>query len=204
MNYVDWLETVPVEIREDALWNQEVYRLALFAAGLGWHDTTKLFRDGRTAKLAAQHFDAWLKGHGLTGLAGIDTRRLTQRIRDEGAPNGAIAFPATGAPDTAALHDAARAWPGLEGMDLAKEVSCRQTYSWDETVWTQGSGYGHQQAPRFFVTLRCEARGGEARGGFGRAKSCHFIDAVSVTSASSSMSPGSTVVTASPEEPFSP
>ena len=50
----------------------------------------------------------------------------------------------------------------------------------------------HQQAPRFFVTLGCQARGGEARGGFGRAKSRHFIDAVSVTSASSSMSPGST------------
>src|SRR5713226_2315191 len=63
---------------------------------------------------AIQHFDAWLKGHGLTGLAGIDTRRLTRRIRDKGAPNGAIAFPAKGAPDTAALHDAARAWPGLE------------------------------------------------------------------------------------------
>jgi carbamoyl-phosphate synthase small subunit len=100
---------------------------------------------------AIQHFDAWLKSHGLTGLAGIDTRRLTRRIRDKGAPNGAIAFPAKGAPDTAALHDMARAWPGLEGMDLAKEVSCRQTYSWDETVWVQGQGYGRQTAPRFHV-----------------------------------------------------
>lgn len=58
MNYADWLKTVPDEIREDALWNQEAYRLALFAADLGWHDTTKLFRDGRTLKLAAQLFDA--------------------------------------------------------------------------------------------------------------------------------------------------
>src|SRR6266853_1233430 len=58
MNYVDWLKTVPVEIREDPLWNQEAYRLALFAADLGWYDTTKLFRDGRTVKLAAQLFDA--------------------------------------------------------------------------------------------------------------------------------------------------
>jgi four helix bundle protein len=58
MNYVDWLKTVPVQIREDPLWNQEAYRLALFAADLGWHDTTKLFRDGRTLKLAAQLFDA--------------------------------------------------------------------------------------------------------------------------------------------------
>ena len=55
----------------------------------------------------------------------------------------------------------------------------------------------HQHAPRFFVTLRREARGGEARNGFRRTRSRHFIDAVSVTSASSSMSPGSTVVTVS-------
>ena len=58
MNYSDWVKTVPSEIREDTLWNQEAYRLALFAADLGWHDTTKLFRDGRTLKLAAQLFDA--------------------------------------------------------------------------------------------------------------------------------------------------
>jgi len=58
MKYADWLKTVPVEIREDSVWNQEAYRLALFAADLGWHDTTKLFRDGRTLKLAAQLFDA--------------------------------------------------------------------------------------------------------------------------------------------------
>jgi four helix bundle protein len=58
MNCADWEKTVPVEIRDDALWNQEAYRLALFAADLGWHDATKLFRDGRTLKLAAQLFDA--------------------------------------------------------------------------------------------------------------------------------------------------
>jgi len=58
MNYADWLKTVPVEIREDPLWNQEAYRLALFAADLALHDTTKLFRDGRTVKLAGQLFEA--------------------------------------------------------------------------------------------------------------------------------------------------
>jgi len=100
---------------------------------------------------AIQHLDSWLKANGLTGLAGIDTRRLTRRIRDQGPPSGAIAFPASGAPDIAALHGAARAWPGLEGMDLAKEVSCRQLYEWDETVWAQGKGYGRQTAPRFHV-----------------------------------------------------
>lgn len=58
MNYLDWLKTVPQEIQEDPLWNQEAYRLSLFAADLGWHDTTKLFRDGRTRKLAGQLYDA--------------------------------------------------------------------------------------------------------------------------------------------------
>src|SRR5438094_5493738 len=58
MNYTDWLTAVPVEIRDDPLWNQEAYRLALFAADLAWHDTTKLFRDGRTVELAGQLFSA--------------------------------------------------------------------------------------------------------------------------------------------------
>src|SRR3569833_2781819 len=58
MNFAEWLKTVPNEISEDPLWNVEAYRLALFAADLGWHDTTKLFRDGRTLKLAGQLFDA--------------------------------------------------------------------------------------------------------------------------------------------------
>jgi four helix bundle protein len=58
MNYTDWLKTVPPEIREDPLWDQEAFRLALFAADLGWHDVTKLVRDGRTLKLAAQLFEA--------------------------------------------------------------------------------------------------------------------------------------------------
>ena len=58
MKYADWLRAVPSEIRQDALWNHEVYRLALFAADLGWNDGTKLFRDGRTRKLASQLVEA--------------------------------------------------------------------------------------------------------------------------------------------------
>jgi len=100
---------------------------------------------------ALQHFDAWLKSYGLTGVAGVDTRRLARRIRDGGAPNGAVAYPAAGRPAVADALAKARAWPGLEGMDLAKEVSCRQTYAWDETVWAHGAGYGTQEAPRFHV-----------------------------------------------------
>ncbi len=100
---------------------------------------------------AAQHLDAWLKSQGLIGLAGIDTRMLTGRIRDGGAPKGCIAHNPDGRFDLEALQGEAEAWPGLEGMDLAKEVSCRQIYSWDQTRWTLGEGYGRQAAPRHHV-----------------------------------------------------
>jgi carbamoyl-phosphate synthase small subunit len=100
---------------------------------------------------AEQSLDAWLKGHNIVGLAGVDTRRLTRLIRDNGAPNGVIAYRPDGCLDLAAMRDAARAWPGLEGMDLAKDVTCLQSYDWDETAWRLGSGYGRQEAPRFHV-----------------------------------------------------
>jgi carbamoyl-phosphate synthase small subunit len=100
---------------------------------------------------ANRPFDAWLKSHGLVGLCGVDTRRLTRRIRDGGAPSGVIAHAPDGRFNIEALVAEAKAWPGLEGMDLAKDVSCRQTYSWDETRWQLGRGYGRQTAPRFHV-----------------------------------------------------
>ncbi|HEY8535954.1 MAG TPA: glutamine-hydrolyzing carbamoyl-phosphate synthase small subunit, partial [Vicinamibacterales bacterium] len=119
---------------------------------------------------ATQHLDAWLKSHNLVGLAGVDTRALTRRIRDGGAPNGAIGFAPDGRIDIDALQAAAAAWPGLEGMDLALEVTCRQSYDWDETLWRPGQGYGRQTAPRFKVVaidygakrniLRCLANAG--------------------------------------------
>src|SRR5436305_11366489 len=90
---------------------------------------------------AAQTLDAWLKSHGIVGLSGVDTRRLTRLIRDKGAPNGVIAYPADGRLDIAALREEAAAWPGLEGMDLAKDVTCRQSYEWQGTVWRRATGY---------------------------------------------------------------
>jgi carbamoyl-phosphate synthase small subunit len=100
---------------------------------------------------AAQHFDAWLKSHNLVGISGVDTRRLTRRIRDLGAPSGALCHAPDGAIDLGELAAKAKAWPGLEGMDLAKEVTCRQTDSWEETRWERGRGYGRLTAPRFHV-----------------------------------------------------
>jgi carbamoyl-phosphate synthase small subunit len=100
---------------------------------------------------ATQSLDLWLKHNGLIGLSGADTRRLTRRIRDGGPPTGAIAHNPEGHLDIAALRTQAFDWPGLEGMDLAQEVTCRQTYEWDETVWDRERGYGRQQHPRHHV-----------------------------------------------------
>jgi carbamoyl-phosphate synthase small subunit len=107
---------------------------------------------------------------GIAGLAGVDTRALTVRIRDGGAPNGVLAFPADGRFDLGALRAKAEAWPGLEGMDLAREVSCQQSYEWDETRWAWPTGSGRQAEPRHHVVavdygakrniLRCLASAG--------------------------------------------
>ena len=93
---------------------------------------------------ASRHLDTWLKAQNLIGLSGIDTRRLTRLIRDGGPQTGALHHAAGGAPDTEALLAQAREWPGLLGMDLAKDVSCTQSYDWRESNWTLGQGYGVQ------------------------------------------------------------
>ena len=91
---------------------------------------------------STQHLNAWLKSNNIVGLAGLDTRRLTRLIRDKGAPNGVICHDPSGNFDIAALHEKAKAWPGLNGMDLAKDVTCRQTYTWTQTRWTKEHGHG--------------------------------------------------------------
>jgi carbamoyl-phosphate synthase small subunit len=100
---------------------------------------------------ATQNLRAWLVSHQLPGVAGIDTRRLTRRIRDQGAPNGVIVHAPDGKIDVEACVTKARAWPGLEGMDLAKDVSTRQTYAWNETPWALGQGYGQARDTKFKV-----------------------------------------------------
>ncbi len=93
---------------------------------------------------ATHHLDRWLEQQGLVGLSGIDTRRLTRRLRESGAQSAAIGFNPEGGPDIDHLIRITRDWPGLVGMDLASDVSCRQRYGWDETVWQHPEGYGRQ------------------------------------------------------------
>jgi carbamoyl-phosphate synthase small subunit len=100
---------------------------------------------------ATRSFDDWLKSNGLVGIAGLDTRRLTRKLRECGAATAAIAHAPDGRFDTAALRREAASWPGLDGMDLALEVTGRQTRTWDESLWTIDGGYGRQIAPRHHV-----------------------------------------------------
>ncbi len=90
---------------------------------------------------STQHFDAWMKSNGRIGISGIDPRALTRLIRVAGAPNAVIAYSASGYFDVPAMLARAKAWAGLEGMDLAKDVTTLQTYGWDQGLWKLGAGY---------------------------------------------------------------
>ncbi len=100
---------------------------------------------------AAENLDGWMKRHARIGLAGIDTRALTRRIRAGGAPNGVIAHSASGAFDLDMLLQMAREWPGLEGMDLAKAVTRETHGTWGDDrrggIWRLGFGYEGAQSP---------------------------------------------------------
>lgn len=91
-----------------------------------------------------QHFDAWMKAHNRIGLSGVDTRALTRLIRQRGAPGAVIAHFDADAPFAwDHLLEQLREWPGLEGMDVAQDVTCLQSYKWDAGLWQLGRGYAN-------------------------------------------------------------
>jgi carbamoyl-phosphate synthase small subunit len=100
---------------------------------------------------STRHLDQWLKARGVIGLSGLDTRALTGLIRTNGMPNAVIAHAPDGLFDVAALQRQAREWPGLVGMDLVPMVTSGQRFTWDETPWRWGAGYGRQDKPEFHV-----------------------------------------------------
>jgi carbamoyl-phosphate synthase small subunit len=100
---------------------------------------------------ATRHLDQWLKARGIIGLCGLDTRALTALIREKGMPNAVIAHDPSGKFDMDALKKEAREWPGLVGMDLVPMVTSAQRFSWDETPWQWGKGYGRMDKPEFHV-----------------------------------------------------
>ncbi|MGR3814362.1 MAG: glutamine-hydrolyzing carbamoyl-phosphate synthase small subunit [Cognatishimia activa] len=97
------------------------------------------------------HLSDWLASRGRIAIGGVDTRRLTRAIRQAGAPHVAIAHDPEGKFDTDALVAKAREFVGLEGLDLAKEVTCAQSYKWDEMRWAWPEGYKRQENARHKV-----------------------------------------------------
>ncbi|KPP93236.1 glutamine-hydrolyzing carbamoyl-phosphate synthase small subunit [Erythrobacter sp. HL-111] len=95
-----------------------------------------------------ERFTEWMVAAGKIGLAGVDTRALTRRIRMNGAPDAVIAHAPDGRFDLPALIERAREWPGLEGMDLASRVSREKSEEWKGGHWTLGTGYGEAAADR--------------------------------------------------------
>jgi len=119
---------------------------------------------------ASDQLDRWLKTRGIIAIAGVDTRALTARIREQGMPNGVIAHEPSGRFDIDKLKAEAKAWPGLDGMDLVPDVTSGQSYTWDEMGWVWGKGYPRQTNPELHVVavdyglkrniLRCLASAG--------------------------------------------
>ncbi|NOE26304.1 MULTISPECIES: glutamine-hydrolyzing carbamoyl-phosphate synthase small subunit [unclassified Ruegeria] len=119
---------------------------------------------------SAEELKGWLARRGRIAIGGVDTRRLTRAIRQQGAPHVALAHDPEGNFDIEALVAAARGFAGLEGMDLAKDVTCAQSYRWDEMRWAWPEGYKRQEAPAHKVVavdygakrniLRCLASAG--------------------------------------------
>jgi carbamoyl-phosphate synthase small subunit len=100
---------------------------------------------------STRHFDQWLKARNIVGMGGLDTRALTALIREKGMPNAVIAHAPDGKFDIEALKKQAREWPGINGMDLVPGVTASQRYTWKETSWQLGKGYGELGQPTFKV-----------------------------------------------------
>lgn len=119
---------------------------------------------------AASDLQAWMLQKGRIGIGGLDTRRLTRAIRQQGAPHVALSHNPEGRFDIEALVARARGWSGLVGLDLAKDVTCAQSYRWDEQRWAWPEGYTRREGPGLRVVavdygakrniLRCLASAG--------------------------------------------
>ena len=130
---------------------EDVESEKVYAAGLIVKDLPLLASNFRMSITLSEY----LVKEGTVAIANIDTRQLTRYLRNKGAQNGCImALPAGEAVSHAAINKAialANNAPSMSGLDLAKVVSCKQTYEWTQTEWKLGSGYGVQITPKFHV-----------------------------------------------------
>jgi carbamoyl-phosphate synthase small subunit len=115
-----------------------------------------IFRDAPTAPAnwrADSDLATWMTRRGVIGLAGVDTRALTRRIREHGMPHGVVAHNPDGVFDLEALVGQARAWTGLVGLDLAKDASTLQPFVWEQGLWAWGEGYTKLDKPKYEVVV---------------------------------------------------
>ena len=115
-----------------------------------------IFRDTPTPPAnwrANSDLAGWMSRRGVVGLAGVDTRALTKRIRETGMPHGVIAHDPDGRFDLEALVAEAAAWTGIVGLDLAKDATCLQPFTYDEALWSWPAGYGRAPAEKYDVVV---------------------------------------------------
>ena len=115
-----------------------------------------IFRDAPTPPAnwrAETDLGAWMARRGVIGLSGVDTRALTRRIREEGMPHAVIAHDPDGRFDLDALRRQAAEWSGLVGLDLAKDATCRQAFTWEEGLYGWPEGYARPAQDRYEVVV---------------------------------------------------
>jgi carbamoyl-phosphate synthase small subunit len=127
-----------------------------FGQGASTSARGAIFRDLPTPPAnwrAQSDLDGWLKRRGVIALAGVDTRALTLSIRESGMPHAVIAHHPDGVFDLDALIDQARAWSGLEGLDLARDATCLQAFTFEEGLWRWPEGYAKAGEPKYEVVV---------------------------------------------------
>ncbi len=127
-----------------------------FGVGAGTAARGAIFRDAPTRPAnyrSNSDFSDWMARRGVIGLSGVDTRALTRFIREQGMPHGVIAHAPDGVFDLDALRAKAAAWAGLENLDLAKDATCAQSFTFEETLWDWPQGYGGNTAPKYDVVV---------------------------------------------------
>jgi carbamoyl-phosphate synthase small subunit len=127
-----------------------------FGAGAGTAARGAIFREVPTGPAnwrANSDLDGWMKRRGVIALAGVDTRALTRKIREQGMPHGVIAHDPAGKFDLEALIAQAREWSGLVGLDLAKDATTLQSFGFEESLWHWPQGYGVNDEPKYDVVV---------------------------------------------------
>ena len=124
------------------------------ARGAIFRDVPTAPANWRAVRGKAGSLDAWMISRGVIGLSGVDTRALTRIIREKGMPHGVIAHAADGRFDLDALAHQARTWSGLVGLDLAKDATTLQSFTFEEGLWAWPDGYAEPRPePKFEVAV---------------------------------------------------